>query len=89
MTIDEALRTDLYKNGLGRIVSDKKILAGEPVFRGTRLSVRHVGGMRLNGEPTERILEDYPDLSAEDVEFAALYTAANPGPGRARTDARR
>jgi len=74
MTIDEALRADLYKKGLARIVSDKKVLGGEPVFRGTRLSVRHVGGMRLNGEPTERILGDYPDLSAEDVEFAALYT---------------
>ena len=74
MTIDEALRADLYKKGLARIVSDKKILGGEPVFQGTRLSVRHIGGMRLNGEPTERILGDYPDLSAEDVEFAALYT---------------
>jgi uncharacterized protein (DUF433 family) len=45
--------------------------------------------MRFNGEPTERILEDYPYLSAEDVEFAALYTAANPAPGRARANARR
>jgi uncharacterized protein (DUF433 family) len=89
MTIDEALRADLYKKGLARIVSDKKVLGGEPVFRGTRLSVRHVGGMRLNGEPTERILGDYPDLSAEDVEFAALYATANPAPSRARATARR
>jgi uncharacterized protein (DUF433 family) len=89
MTIDEASRTDLYKKGLARIVSDKKILRGEPVFRGTRLSVRHIGGMRLNGEPTHRILEDYPDLSAEDVEFAALYTTANPASGRARANAKR
>jgi uncharacterized protein (DUF433 family) len=81
MTIGEAARTDLYKRGLARIVSDNKI-GGEPVFRGTRLAIRHVGGMHLNGEPTERILEDYPDLSAEDVEFAALYTAANPTVGR-------
>jgi uncharacterized protein (DUF433 family) len=89
MTIDEASRTDLYKKGLARIVSDKKILRGEPVFRGTCLSVRHIGGMRLNGEPTHRILEDYPDLSAEDVEFAALYTTANPASGRARANAKR
>jgi uncharacterized protein (DUF433 family) len=78
MTIDETLRTDLYQKGLARIVSDAEILAGEPVFRGTRLSVRHIGGMRLNGEPAERIREDYPELSTEDVEFAAVYTAANP-----------
>jgi len=89
MTIDEAAQTDLYKKGLAKIVSDKKILGGEPVFRGTRLSVRHVGGMRLNGEPMERILDDYPDLSAEDIEFAALYTAANPVAGRTRTNAKR
>jgi uncharacterized protein (DUF433 family) len=87
MTIDETSRTDLYKKGLARIISDKKILAGEPVFRGTRLSVRHVGGMRLNGEPTERIIEDYPDLSAEDVEFAALYTALRLPPDRTKSRA--
>jgi len=39
--------------------------------------------MRLNGEPIERVLEDYLDLSAEDVEFAALYTTANAASGRA------
>jgi len=89
MTIDEAARTDLYKKGLAKIVSDKKILGGEPVFQGTRLSVRHVGSMRLNGEPMERILEDYPDLSAEDIEFAVLYTAANPAAGRTRANAKR
>src|ERR1700738_923127 len=88
MTIGEAARTDLYKRGLARIVSDNKILGGEAVFRGTRLAVRHVGRMHLNGEPTERILEDYPDLSAEDVEFAALYTAANPVSGRVRQNRR-
>src|SRR5260370_10515134 len=89
MTIDEAARTDLYKKGLARIVSDTTILSGEPGVRGTRLAVRHVGGMRLNGEPTERIIEAYPDLSAEDVEFAVLYAAANPTVGRARTNIKR
>lgn len=89
MTIDSAMHTDAYKKGLDRIVSDKKILAGEPVFRGTRLSVRHIGGMRLNGEPTERILEDYPGLSVEDIEFAALYAAANPFSKRSRSNAKR
>lgn len=78
MTIAEGLRSDLYRKGLTRVVSDGRILAGEPVFRGTRLSVRHIGAMRLKGEPSDRIREDYPELSPEDIEFAALYTTANP-----------
>jgi uncharacterized protein (DUF433 family) len=78
MSIEEVSRTKPSQRGLARIVSDDEILGGEPVFRGTRLSVRHVGGMRRNGDPIERIRDDYPELSIEDIEFAALYIAANP-----------
>ena len=78
-------RIELYRRGRGRISRDENVLGGEPVFADTRLAVRHVGGMRLHGEPVERILEDYPYLSADDVEFAALFTAANPPLGRPKT----
>ncbi len=33
----------LYQRGVDRIESRHDVLSGEPVFRGTRLSVRHVG----------------------------------------------
>jgi uncharacterized protein (DUF433 family) len=78
-------RIEIYRRGRGRIRSDPEILGGEPVFEGTRLAVRHVGGMRLAGEPVGRITEDYPYLSPEDVEFAALYASANPPVGRPKT----
>jgi len=79
---DVGPRIDLYRRGWGRIRSDPEILGGEPVFAGTRLALRHIGGLRLKGEPMERIIADYPYLTAEDVEFAALYTEANPPLGR-------
>ena len=79
-----ARRIELYRRGKERVTSSEAVLGGEPVFAGTRLAVRHVGGMRLRGEPVERILEDYPYLSEEDVEFAALFAEANPPLGRPR-----
>ena len=82
-------RVSLYgSRGRSRMVSDENILGGEPVFRGTRLSVRHIGEMHLKGEPTERILENYPMLTAEDVEFAALYIATYPPGDRPPTGRR-
>ena len=84
---DIAPRMALYRNGRSRVERDDAVLGGEPVFAGTRLAVRHVGGMRLKGEPAARIVEDYPYLTPDDVEFAALFAAANPPVGRPRSAA--
>lgn len=67
-----------------RVVSDPEILAGEPVFRDSRLSVRRVGHALERGEKVATILEDYPYLTAEDVEFAPRYARAYPRVGRPR-----
>lgn len=81
---------DLYRAGRMRVQSNDAILGGEPVFKDTRLAVRHIGGMRMGGEPIARIREDYRCLSADDVAFAVLYTKANPvdGPKAGRRRAR-
>lgn len=52
-----------------RVVSDPAILGGEPVFKGSRLSVRHIGGMPESERAS--ILADYPYLTDEDISFAA------------------
>lgn len=67
-----------------RVVSNPKILGGEPVFSKSRLSVRHIGALVMNGG-TDEIREDYPYLSEEDIEFAKLYTLAYPKRGRPRS----
>jgi uncharacterized protein (DUF433 family) len=69
------------------LVVDDSILGGEPVFPGSRLAVRHVGGMLLRGAPIAEVREDYAYLSDEDLEFARLYARAYPRMGRPRDEA--
>jgi len=50
-----------------RIVSDKNILLGKPVIKGTRLSVEHILDRLANGWSEEMILESYPFISKDDI----------------------
>jgi uncharacterized protein (DUF433 family) len=59
-----------------RVVRDLEILAGEPIFRDSRLSVRHIG-LRAGRDSHAEILEDYPYLDDDDVMFAAVYAKKN------------
>jgi uncharacterized protein (DUF433 family) len=79
---DLAPRVDLYAEGLSRIEEKEGVLGGEAVFKGTRLSVNHIGKMRDKGEALENIMEDYPYLRKDDIEFARLYFKAHPTVGR-------
>ena len=56
----------------------------EPVFRDSRLSVRRVGEAMERGEKLATIREDYPYLTAEDIEFVPRYVRAYPRVGRPR-----
>jgi len=67
-----------------RVVTDEGILGGEPTFSKSRLAVRHVGGMLLKGASKDELLEDYPYLKDDDIEFAPVYTRAYPRMGRPR-----
>jgi len=75
-------RLDAYAEGLTRIEEKEGVLGGEAVFKKTRLSVRHIGKMREDGEAIENIIEDYPYLHKDDVEFARLYFLSHPTLGR-------
>ncbi|MBC8185887.1 DUF433 domain-containing protein [candidate division KSB1 bacterium] len=54
-----------------RILIDPKICHGKPVIKGTRVLVRNILGSLASGETIEEILDDYPNITKEDV-FAAL-----------------
>ena len=73
-----------FLRGRARLVSRPEVLSGEPVFEGTRVAVRFVGERARKGEPVAVLLEDYPALSADDVEFARLFVALGRPPGRPR-----
>ena len=77
-------RIRVLQRGRRRLHSDPGIQGGEPVFRGTRLPVRHVGGLAVRGIPVAEILSDHPALDARDVEFARLFVEIGPRPGRPR-----
>jgi uncharacterized protein (DUF433 family) len=80
--LDRRLR--LYRRGLARTVSRDDLLGGEPVFAGTRVAVRHVGRLAARGVAVAELLGDFPALTAADIEFARLFAAMKPGPGRPR-----
>ena len=75
-------RMAVYRRGLRRIETRREVLSGEPVFKGTRLAVRHIGGMALRGVPAAEIRDDYPALSDDDIAFAAIFASMKPAPGR-------
>jgi uncharacterized protein (DUF433 family) len=79
---DLAPRVDLYAAGLTHIEKKEGVLGGEVVFKNTRLSVNHIGKMREGGEAIADIIEDYPYLRQDDIEFARLYFKAHPMLGR-------
>lgn len=73
----------------GRIVRDKGICGGEPVFKGTRVTLRTVLASLADGDSVEKILADFPSLKAEDAHAAIAFAAASaeedlPPPGAPR-----
>ncbi len=60
-----------------RIVRDKQICGGEPVFKGTRVTLRTVLASLADGDSAEEILTDFPSLKAEDIQAAIAFAAAS------------
>ena len=58
---------------LERITFDQQVLRGKPVIRGMRISVEMILELVAKGASKEEILEDYPELEAEDIQAALLY----------------
>ncbi len=60
-----------------RIIRDKGICGGEPVFKGTRVTLRTVLASLAAGDSAEDILSDFPSLKAVDVQAAIAFAAAS------------
>jgi len=59
-----------------RITRNPEILGGKPIVRGTRVPVYLIVDWVESGHTPEEIVEDYPDLTVEDVEAALAYAKA-------------
>jgi uncharacterized protein (DUF433 family) len=60
-----------------RIVRDKGVCGGEPVFKGTRVTLRTVLASLASGDSAQEILSDFPTLRAEDIQAAIEFAAAS------------
>ena len=69
--------TGNLRNYEDRIVRDKGICGGEPVFKGTRVTLRTVLASLADGDSIEEILTDFPSLKPEDVQAAIAFAAAS------------
>lgn len=64
-------------NWKDKIVSDKNILGGKPIVKGTRLSVEFLLGLFATGWREEDVLTNYPTLKKEDL--LAVFAFAQDG----------
>jgi uncharacterized protein (DUF433 family) len=59
-----------------RISVDHRVMAGVPCITGSRIPVTTVVAMVAEGQTTEEILYDFPQLTADDIREALRYAAA-------------
>ena len=57
------------------LVRDPHLVGGEPVFRGTRVTLRTVLASLAEGATTAEILADFPTLAEDDVRAAIAFAA--------------
>ena len=60
-----------------RIEIDHRIMGGLPCIAGTRIPAAMLVRMIAAGTPVETILEQYPQLEADDIREALRFAAAN------------
>lgn len=56
-----------------RIVSDKNVLLGKPVIKGTRISVEFILERLADGWTEEKILDSYPHITHLDIQAIFSY----------------
>ena len=59
-----------------RITFEPQIMGGKACIRGMRITVSLVLSLIANDMTTEEILEEYPDLEAEDIKACLRYAAS-------------
>ena len=58
---------------LDRIAIDPKVLGGQPVIKGTRVTVHLIVESIANGDTVPDLLEAYPFLTPDDIREALLF----------------
>lgn len=64
------------ENLMARITANPVIFGGKPIIRGMRISVELILSLLAQGETTESLLEDYPELEPQDIRACLAYAHA-------------
>jgi len=62
---------------LDNITRDPDICGGEPVIRGTRVTLRTILASLAEGDSPEALLADFPTLTEDDVRAVIAFAAAS------------
>ncbi|WP_158255974.1 MULTISPECIES: DUF433 domain-containing protein [unclassified Brevundimonas] len=81
---DVSARIKTLTEAEAAIATDKAVMAGEPVFKGTRIPVHGVVAMLDAGASEAELLTGYPKLDARLIGLAKVWVAAHPRRGRPR-----
>jgi uncharacterized protein (DUF433 family) len=65
---------------LARISIDPEVCGGKPCIRGHRIWVSLILDFLASGATVEEILEDYPQLTVDDIRACVAYGLAVPSP---------
>ncbi len=60
---------------LDRITIDPTVRFGKPCIRGTRITVGDILGYLAGGASEGKLLEEFPQLAADDIKAALAYAA--------------
>ncbi|HVJ66817.1 MAG TPA: DUF433 domain-containing protein [Caulifigura sp.] len=64
---------------LCRIEIDAAIMAGQPVIRGTRLTVRFILNVMAHGMAADELLSEYDGITLEDIRACLLFASTSAG----------
>lgn len=57
------------------ITIDPAVVLGKPVVKGTRMTVEYVIDLLARGWSAEQVLQEHPQLTAEDVQACLAYAS--------------
>jgi uncharacterized protein (DUF433 family) len=77
ITIDVKPSQEINVDYQRYIVRDPQICGGEPVIKGTRVTLRTILASLAEGASVQEIIEDFPTLKEEDVRAAIAFAAAS------------
>ena len=61
---------------LQRITRDERVIAGQPVLKGTRLTVTFVLGLLAHGATVDEIVTEYQGLTPDDLRACLLFAGS-------------